>query len=71
MDDNPKTILWNYHPTQVHLCLTMNRLGRGKRINALPSCRRGSRTRRGGGVVDILADWVAAYTGEGGVEGGV
>ena len=73
MDDNPKTILWNYHPTQVHLCLPMNRLGRGKRINALPSCRRGSRTRRagGGGLFDILADGVAAYTGEGGVEGGV
>ena len=69
MDDNPKTILWNYHPTQVHLCLPMNRLGRGRRINALPSCRRGSRAR--GGVVDILADWVAAYTGEGRVEGGV
>ena len=72
MDDNPKTILWNYHPTQVHLCLPMNRLGRGRRINALPSCRRGSRARGGGGgVVDILADWVAAYTGEGRVEGGV
>lgn len=60
MDDNPKTILWNYHPTQVHLCLPMNRLGRGRRINALPSCRRGSRTRRAGGG-GCLTFWLMGW----------
>lgn len=31
----------------------------------------GGLAREGGGLFDTLADWVAAYTGEGGVEGGV